>query len=100
MCIRDRFGIFSNQTDFVVLRDGAYSQDNGGALAAGNIVQIAFDGSDLGNAKFYLGINNSKWYYEDMSENSSFDATRPTLSLDLRAFLYSFSIVCFNDIIF
>ena len=81
----DVFGIFSNQTDFVVLRDGAYSQDNGGALAAGNIVQIAFDGSDLGNAKFYLGINNSKWYYEDMSENSSFDATRPTLTLDLRA---------------
>lgn len=81
----DVFGIFSNQTDFVVLRDGAQAQDNGGALAAGNIVQIAFDGSDLGNAKFYLGINNSKWYYEDMSENSSFDATRPTLTLDLRA---------------
>jgi hypothetical protein len=81
----DVFGIFSNQTDFVVLRDGAYVQDSGGALAAGNIVQIAFDGSDLGNAKFYLGINNSKWYYEDMSENSSFDATRPTLTLDLRA---------------
>ena len=81
----DVFGIFSNQTDFVVLRDGAYAQDNGGAVSAGDIVQIAFDGSDLGNAKFYLGINNSKWYYEDMSENSSFDATRPTLTLDLRA---------------
>ena len=81
----DVFGIYSNQSDLSILRDGAYASDSGGALSAGDILQIAFDGSNLSNAKFYVGINNSKWYYEDMSENSSFSATRPTLTLDLRA---------------
>ena len=81
----DIFGIYSNQTDFVIIRDGEYYQDSGGAISAGGIFQIAFDSSDLSNSKIYFGINNSKWYYEDMSENSSFNADRPTFTIDLRA---------------
>ena len=73
-------GYYSNGTDSAILYRGAYYNDSGNGASVNDWVQLAFDGTDIGNQKVYIGRNNT-FYYEDQSKGS-FNAAKPTFTFD------------------